>query len=667
MMRTLGLKVRAEADLAALPADTRALLEAYARGVNAWIAARGRFIAAEFLPLGAPRPWTPVDSLLWGKTMGVWLSGNWRTELARLSLAGRLPEPVIDALWPASTAAGRPEASVTPALADTARRLAAILPAFPAPFTLPQTASNAWAVDGRHTASGAPMLAGDPHLGFGLPGIWYLARLETPDRVLVGATAPGLPMMVLGRNDRIAWSFTTTGADTQDLFIETPAGPDAYLTPDGPRPYTVREERIRVRGQPDEVLRVRETRHGPVVSDLLGTPGGPVLALAAANLAPGDIAAAGLHALNRAGSVAEAGRAAALITAPVQNLLVADREGIGLFVTGRVPLRRSGDGSRPVPGADGGHDWTGFAAGPALPHVVAPASGRVVNANERVAPPDFPVFLGRDWFDDARARRIRELLDRPGQRTRDDFAAMQVDEVDLVARDLLPRLRAVAAPAGLPARALALLAGWDGTMAADAPQPLVFNAWMQRLYRDILARAEVPASAEAAAAPWTQLVPFALSPPGGVLCGGDCTALLPAALAQAMTGLAARFGDDPAKWRWGDAHQAVFANPILRPIPLLGPASERRIAVPGDDSTLFRAGMRPGAFDAVHGAAFRDVYDLGDLEGSLFVVAPGQSGHLLSPLARNFLQRWRDGAMITIAHAPASVATRLHLSPEPPR
>ncbi|WP_250265751.1 penicillin acylase family protein, partial [Rhodovastum atsumiense] len=478
MTRTLGLRRRAHADLAALPADTRAMLEAYANGVNAWIGLRGRFAAPEFLLTGAPAPWTAVDSLLWGKTMSLWLSGNWRTELARLALAEKLPPASLAALWPGPPLQQQAEAS--PGLGEAATRLAAVLPAFPAPFTLPQTASNAWAVDAGRSATGAPLLAGDPHLGFGLPGIWYLARLETPTGTLSGATAPGVPFVVIGQNDRIAWSFTTTGADTQDLFIETPAGPESYLTPEGPRPYEVREEHIQVRGGPDEVLSVRETRHGPVISDLVG-PTGAVLALAAANLAPGDTAAAGLLALNRARSVADAGAAAAAITSPVQNLMVADRQGIGLFVTGRVPLRRAGDGARPVPGAEGHYDWAGFASGAQLPHQVAPAAGWLANANERIAPADFPVFLGRDWFDDARARRIQALLDQGDTRTQADLAAMQVDTVDLVARDLLPRLRAVAVPDGLPRAALALLAEWDGQTRLNLPQPLIFNAWMRQL------------------------------------------------------------------------------------------------------------------------------------------------------------------------------------------
>ena len=300
---------------------------------------------------------------------------------------------------------------------------------------MPQTASDEWAVDGAHSATGAPLLAGDPHLAFGMPGLWYLARVEVPGRVLAGATAPGVPFLVLGQNGSVAWTFTTTGADTQDLFAETALPDGQYVTPSGPQPFAVRTERIVVRGQPDDVLTVRETRHGPVISDLIAPRGaalgGPVLALAAANLMPGAGAAAGLLALNRATSIEDVGRAAPGIASPVQNLLAADRSRIALFTTGRVPLRRKGDGSRPVPGDTGAYDWTGFAAGDALPHSVAPASGRLLNGNERTAPPDFPVFLGRDSLGVWRARRIRELLDAvPGKGEADQAAGVPGHEVD---------------------------------------------------------------------------------------------------------------------------------------------------------------------------------------------------------------------------------------------
>ncbi|MEA2741101.1 MAG: penicillin amidase, partial [Acetobacteraceae bacterium] len=280
MMRTLGLRQRAVADLAALPADTRAMLDAYARGVNAWIDEKGRFAAPEFLVLGAPERWEAVDSLLWAKTMGLWLSMNWRQELSRQALAGRVGASVLDQLWPNTPGLQAPDAMNAPPtkfasgpkglasgpagsasgparLASAASRLISVLPAFPSPYTMPRSASNEWAVDGRHTATGAPLLAGDPHLAFSFPGIWYLVRVDMPGHVLAGATAPGVPFLVLGHNETIAWTFTTTGADVQDIFIETPVGTSGYQTPDGPKPFVLREERIKVRGQPDVVLTVR--------------------------------------------------------------------------------------------------------------------------------------------------------------------------------------------------------------------------------------------------------------------------------------------------------------------------------------------------------------------------------------------------------------------------
>jgi penicillin amidase len=590
--------------------------------------------------------------------MGLWLSLNWRTELSRQALAGRVPQQMVDELWPPAGGAGRPEAALEPGLRQVAGELAALLPRFPDPFTLPGSASNEWAVDGRHTATGAPLLAGDPHLAFGFPAIWYLARIETRAGVLAGATAPGVPFLVLGHNGHIAWSFTTTGADVQDLFIETAAGDGQYQTPDGPRPFAVREERIKVRGEPDQILAVRETRHGPVVSDLRGS-GGPILAAAMANLAPGNTAAAGLFALNQARDVDAAGKAAAMITAPVQNLVVADRQRIALYVTGRVPIRRAGDGSAPVPG-DGSHDWIGWASGEQLPHVVAPASGRLVNANDRIAPSDFPVFLGRDWFGDWRAARIRELLSRSDRHTAGDFARMQVDVHSGFARQILPTLLAVPITEDTARRAQALLRDWDGSMTADAPQPLIFNAWVHHLYGRVLQQANISVND---GGPLAEFAAFVLSPAGAQWCGGDCTAMLQAALAEAVGDLTARFGNDPARWRWGEAHPAVFAHPLLRPLPVLGAFGTLSIPSPGDDTTVDRGGPAYKQFQSVHGAEYRGVYDLADLDRSLFIMAPGQSGNLLSRHARDFLTRWRDGATITLGPTAEATTATIRLIP----
>ena len=662
-MRVLGLRRRAEADLPELPADTRAMLDAYARGVNAWIGARGRFSAPEFIVFGTPEQWTPVDSLLWGKTMGLWLSSNWRIKLSRLALTGKLDPRIVHELWPPDPADTSAHAALSrnPLIVRAATRLAAVLPTFPGPFTLPGRASNEWAVDGAHSATGAPLLAGDPHLAFGQPGIWYLARIETAEGILAGATAPGIPFLPIGHNGHIAWTFTTTGADVQDVFREIPSGDSAYLTPDGPRPFTTYDERIRIRGKPDEVLKVRETRHGPVISDLDSSgPDQPLLAVAMGNLAPDDIAAAGLLALNRATDLAGAGRASGAISAPVQNLLVADRTGIAQYVTGRIPVRRNPDGRMPVAGADGSHDWTGMASGPQLPRTVNPASGRLVNGNERIAPPNFPVFLGSDWFGDWRARRIHQMLDATDRHTVAGFARMQVDTHSAYAMEILPALLAADAPAGPAAQALDLLRQWDGNMAMDRPQPLIFNQWLDRFYGRVLAQVGIPPGY---GGPQAETVAFVLSPAGAHWCRGDCAALVRDALVTAVDELRQTHGADPAAWRWGDAHRALFAHPILRGIPVLGWLTTIRVPVPGDDSTVDRQGGRGPNFDSVHGAGYRGVYDLADLDRSRFVIAPGQSGHPLSRHAGDFISRWRDGQTVTLGPLPDRVTGTIRLIP----
>ncbi len=657
MNRTLNLRDHAADDLAQLDPDTRAILDSYAAGVNAWIARRGRFAALEFVVLGAPRLWTAADSLLWAKTMGLYLSANWRAELARFQLSAKLSRPQIEALWP-DTPAAAVDAFLTPGAGTALQRLTEILPRFPDPFTLPDHASNEWAVDGAHSATGKPLLAGDPHLAFGLPGIWYLARIDLPDGMRVGATAPGVPFLVIGHNGHIAWTFTTTGADVQDIFLEQKAD-DGYATPSGPRPFASRDEIIHVRGAVDEVLHVRETRHGPLISDLVrpqgaaSGPDGPMLAVEMANLAPGDTAAAGLLALNRAHSVAEAAAAAPRISSPVQNMLVADADGIGFFVTGRVPIRRGGDGAFVARGDDGSGDWIGWAQGEQFPHSVHPASGRLVNANERVAPPDFPVALGRDWPGDARARRIRAMLDQIAHPTVQDFVAMQSDDVDGVAVDLLPRLRRIAP----------MFADWNGQFSRERPQPLLFTAWMTRLDAALLERLGVPPADDAAVPYWPDFVHAALGASEATLCGPDCDALLASTYQATMTELAARFGPDPAQWHWGDAHVAVFAHPILGRLPLLGPLTTARIAQDGGDSTLGRGATRLGTMESIHGAGFRGVYDLSDLDRSRFMIAPGESGDVASPLARNFVRTWRDGGTILLTREAADIAARIRLSP----
>lgn len=667
--RTLGLAQRAREDLAALSPEARDTLEAYASGVNALIAARGRLAAPEFMLIGEPEPWKPEHSLLWAKVMGLWLSGNWRRELEMSRLADTLSPERMRLLWPEDDSPGRPDLRATTTLdSGHLARVLAALPVFGQDAQLPSSASNAWAVTGAGSLSGAPLLASDPHLGFQAPILWYLTRIELPDgQFRAGATAPGVPTVVIGRNEHLAWGFTTAHSDTQDVFVDRLVGTDSYATPDGPRPFTIREERIAVRGQEaPEILRVRHTRHGPVISDLdIAAPAGTVLSVAMANLAPGDTSAEALIGLNRATTIAQARRAAAQMSSPPQNLMVADSAGgIAMYLVGRTPIRRAGDGTMPARGWDGSQDWLGFVPFDAMPHVENPVSGVVANANSRPAPADHPVFLGRDWYGDWRLRRIGELLAERPRHSAEHFAAMQNDTVSLFARELLPVLRAVT-PSREAAAAHGLLRSWNGEMQASAPQPLIFHAWLGSFRNALMAEVGTP---DAAAAAGPEFLRAVLRPGANAWCGAEgCARLLAPALDAALRGLRDTQGSDPNAWRWGAVHVAAFEHPLLRFIPVVKDLTRLEAATGGDGETLARGGMRGGSgsnpFAHLHGAGFRGVFDLADPDGALVMIGTGQSGHMLSDRFADLLPRWQAGEMLRLTRLPARESGRIELRP----
>ncbi len=260
-------------------------------------------------------------------------------------------------------------------------------------------------IGGRHTASGKPILANDPHLGLEAPILWYLARIVTPEAAVKGATVPGFPNVLLGQNDNVAWGFTTTLSDVQDLFIETvdPKDANRYLTPEGSAAFETRQEIIHVKGKPDVTLTVRATRHGPVLSDidaesqtLAGT--GKIVALAFTGLGASDTTPEAFAKLNRARGQSEILEALKLYQTPTQNIVYADREGhIGFINPGLLPIRKSGDGRMPCDGASGACDWAGVAAFEQAPRLRDPEAGFIFNANSAVVPPNFSPTLGREW------------------------------------------------------------------------------------------------------------------------------------------------------------------------------------------------------------------------------------------------------------------------------
>jgi penicillin G amidase len=660
-MRTLGLYRQAEASLAHLAPDTVAWLEAYAAGVNAYLATRTGPLPPEFLILrhGEVAPWRPADSLVWLRVMALDLATNYRDELARVRLARRLSKEQIADLWPPYPAS----APIT--LAELARvvpwdQLAAVLPSAP-PGGI---GSNAWVVDPARSTTGGALLANDPHLHLQAPGVWYLAQLETPELALAGATLPGIPAVVLGHNGTIAWGFTNTGADTQDLFVERvdPEDPARYLTPGGSAPFAVREELIEIAGGAPVALSVRATRHGPVLSDLL--PGAAalfgadhVVALAWSAPAEDDLTIQALLGIDRARNWSEFVVALRAVGAPMQNILYADASGhIGFIAPGRVPIRKHGDGRSPVPGWTGEYDWTGWVPFDALPRALDPADGVLFNANNRIVPPDYPYLLTADWEAPYRARRLAQLLER-GPFAPADFQTMQADLLSLLAEDLLP-VMLTAEPSGpAAAAAMARLKAWDRVMRADAVEPLIFAAWYRELSRLIYAD-EMSDMFDAFWHVRPQFMELVLT--GRQIWCDDirtepietCTGLAVAALDAALLDLSRRFGDDPDAWRWGDAHVARMTHPVFADQPLLGPLFDIQAASGGDSVTVdvghFDPGNQRWPFASTHAPTYRAIYDLADLDASRFVTATGQSGNPLSRHYRDLTTLWVSGGSVPI-------------------
>jgi len=664
-MRTLGVYRLANETFRRLPPDARRAVEHYTGGVNAFLRTRAGALPPEFVVLQyTPEPWTHADSLIWGRLMAMRLTGNWRTEALRAALSARLTPDQIADLWP------RDDGDTPPTLTAAAHRASIALAdrmLTQVPAWLDQaSASNSWLLSGHLTNSGKPILANDPHLGFRIPGIWYLARVSAPGLDVTGATVPGVPFHILGHNKRIAWAFTTTDSDTQDLFIErlVPGAPGRYQTPDGPTNFTTRTETIAVKDGDPVSHTIRETRHGPVISDIHTTltktiPEGHVLALAAASLRPDDLTPLALFNLNRAQNWSEFRNAARQFHAPQQNISYADIDGnIGFIAPGRVPVRRSGTGRRPVPGWTGTFDWTGFIPFNSLPQTYNPGSGRIINANHRIVPKDYAWYLTDDWAAPYRARRIHQMLGAREPHSTKNSAGIQNDILSLAVKDILPILLQHLSPRDKRAqRATQRLQKWDARMSRDAAEPLIFINWLSEISRALFAdelgshfpayfrlRPRVVERMLTSRRKWCDNVTTQKTE--------TCQETVSAALDTALDSLDSRFGPDVSDWRWGAAHQAVFSHPLFGRIPVLRNLADIRIESGGGPFTVNRAqphiNSRKNPFASVHGPGYRAIYDLSDLSQSMFAVATGQSGNPLSSHYADTTRAWRDGEYIKI-------------------
>jgi len=700
LMRTLGIIGMAQKQLQGLSSATQAALQAYSEGIqSAWQSGAVR-PSPEFKLLGTVaggpkgQAWSPEDSLGWALMMALDLGGNWGQEVARLSASQVLNNEQLWQLLPPYPGE-KPATTVDlPALYTDlgvfAPKDKTVTRDTPAPHGLAQWSndwvrdvgilegkgSNNWVVPGSRTVSGKPLLANDPHLALSSPAIWYFARLKSPAGELpgghrhpaldvIGATLPGLPFVVLGRTSGVAWGFTNTGPDVQDLYLEQLDAnrPGQYRTPTGWAAFEERAETIRVKGQGDVVLTVRNTRHGPVISDvqpvfrqLIDDQRYAVSLRWSALSEDNKTVEAGML-TNWAQTVPELQKAFTDNHAPMQSVVMADTQGeVAFQAVGKLPLRSPQNdirGVAPAPGWLAQYDWTGWlpaAQNPAVNRQAIEAKGWHATANQNILPAGYAHFVGGDWTTPERFERIEQLLAASPRHSRESLQAIQNDVTSLGAKALLPAVLSAQPDHPLGDQALQILRTFDGQMHTDSAAALVFNVWADELTRGLLVphlgaerfqglygkrhfRAAVEGILKRSDAFW---------------CGGaGCSAQVSAALDRALTRLTAQQGTDMRAWRWGAWHPAISSHKPLGKVPYVSAAFDVRTESAGDLFTVnvgqYWANDPQEPFANRHAASLRAVYDLAEPDQSVFIYQTGQSGHAFDPRSRDMAHAWASG------------------------
>ncbi|MGE0429777.1 MAG: penicillin acylase family protein [Hydrogenophaga sp.] len=728
LMRTLGIREAARAQFEGLPADAQLALKAYSAGINAFFAQGDQALTPEFLLLGidpsgqarAGKYWDPLDSVGWSIMMALDLGANWGNEFARLSALRVLDTQALWELFPPYPGE-QPAASAD--LATVYRDLGvyrqgavttSAAPVAPSGRNLREgflarigadldlwtqglgdvegKGSNNWVVAGSRSATGKPLLANDPHLGLSAPAIWYFARLQAPDvegmpgMDVIGATLPGTPFVVLGRTAEVAWGFTNTGPDVQDLYLEqiNPANPRQYRVPgNGGEPawadFTRRTETIRVKGESDVIHTVRSTRHGPVLSDaqaqhakVLDTTRF-VLSLRWTALDADNRNVVATLKSNRARSVPEMVEALREFHAPMQNVVMADRSGrIQYKAVGKVPLRSPGNdirGVAPAPGWDARYDWAGW-----LPYEDTPqddgARGWIATANQRIHGLDYPHFLTQDWAAPYRQERIEALLEKTPNHGIESFQAIHADQLSKATLRLLPFLQKTTSDHPLAAAALAALRDFDGVMDAERAAPLIYSAWADSFTRRVIGARLGKERFEAMYGKrlFRNAMEGILERDDANWCGtGGCAAASSAALADALDRLQKVHGADVTAWRWGDAHPAISIHRPLSNVKPLAHFFEVRTPTGGDPFTVNVGQYHLDKLDAPyanrHAASLRAIYDLADLDNSRFIYQTGQSGNVFSSRYRDMSETWVGVQYRALTMNPAQWASTLELRP----
>ena len=694
LLRRYDLYTLALQSVEAQDEPTKQALDAYARGVNAWInqinaEARGRGAPEFFFFSNEIAAWAPADSIAIIKLMALQLSGHLEAEVmrARVSMllsADRLRDILPDD--PSRPVSALPDyASLMPgAVPSTAPlRVASDIPLSPFPRLAFAGASNAWAAAPGRSAAGGTLLANDPHLGFTAPAIWYLARLELQSGGVIGATIPGVPTILIGRSAALGWGLTSAYVDDKDVVMERldTENAEQYETATGMKPFETRRSIIQVKDQAPVTITLRWSEAGPILPgshyDLASvTPPGHVAALSWTALSGADTSITAAIRLMKAKSIPEALEAGRLYIAPAQNLMLADATGIALQVIGSLPRRDAGhptQGRMPALGTRAESRWQGVFPYEDNPRFVNPASGILGNTNNKTVERLFPQHLSFLWGDTQRIQRWLTLMKTREVHTRESFIEAQLDTVSPTARTILPLIGAdlwftgEAAPEGTPERlrqrALTLLAEWNGEMNEHLPEPLIYMAWFRAL-NDRLIRDEMGPLADEFTHPDPIFVErvFRNTDGAGVWCDviqsaavEGCADVARLALDDALVELTETYGPNPESWRWGDAHQATQDHPVLGGVPFVKWFVNIRQSTSGGDNTLQRGRIRgtgPNPYENVHGAGYRGVYDFADPDSSVFIISTGQSGHPLSRHYDDLGELWRRGEYVPMSLDP---------------
>jgi len=659
LMRTLGMRRTAEREASRLDPELCALLERFCEGVNA-AAASARAMPFEMQLLRLEfEPWRPADILGLGKLLAFGLSTNWEKELLRADMTRELGPELAAKLDPGYPA-GNPVVTQEPWSGDglgLAEQIDAVRRSIG--MAAEASGSNNWAVSGALSATGSPLIAGDPHLPQSMPGIWYQVGLTLGDRTVRGASLPGMPGVYMGQNNDVCWTFTNVMADVQDLFVERVEG-DRYLFEDEWRPLEVVREEIAVKGRDaPEALDVRITHHGPLVNAALGADEAEPLALRWIALDQ-PTAFKGMFELHGIRSGADLVTTLEGHTSPASNLIWADRHGsIGYKLIGRLPLRKGGCPDLPKPGWEGEFEWEGAVPYDELPEVVDPESGFLVTANNRIVGDDYPHHITSDWLDGFRARRIEELLGASDEHDVESFEAMQSDNLSIPGLEAARRLGRLSPTGQRETSAVERLRSWDGRLDPDTIAGTIYQAFLLRLAREV-ARAAI--GDRDLCERWLDradngFTPHVTSPwrwhshlmdlwqeGDEELVGRSWDGLVLEALAGALDDLGDRFGPDPEGWRWGHVHEMEFPHPLGEANPLLRKLLNRSLRAGGAQETVSQIAYDPNdPYKAVWAPSWRMVGDPTDPGRSRWQMFTGQSGHPASPHYDDLQADWLEG------------------------